>query len=123
MKKWSWILLIVVILIGAFFLYFNNSKEEKEASEKEIVRNAVEDYLFKEKGYSKEDIKNIEIKYNDKATGVYYKTYAYVTYSDEPDIQYIYFVLEENQKVEHGGFANMGEDAEPKHEPLAGGNS
>ncbi|KZN99170.1 hypothetical protein P4T04_14700 [Bacillus badius] len=48
-KKWSWIILIAAILMGAFFLFFQHLQEEKKAAEEQAVKNAVEDYLFKER--------------------------------------------------------------------------
>ncbi|MFB5662495.1 DUF3139 domain-containing protein [Alteribacillus sp. HJP-4] len=81
MKKILFIVITLLIIgIGASFVLTNENKKDNA----EIVEASVKDYLFKEKGYSEEEIKDIKINYNDKATGIYFKHYAYVVYSDEP---------------------------------------
>lgn len=41
--------MIAAILTGAFLLFFQHLQEEKKAAEEQAVKNAVEDYLFKER--------------------------------------------------------------------------
>lgn len=114
MKKWIWISVSLIVLIGSIVLVVQNSLAEKE-NERELVRTSVEDYLYDVKGYTKEEIKSIEIT-ESNGSGLYYRTYAYVIYSDEPVTEYIYFVRNDNQQVEHGGFANMPFGSKPTHE-------
>lgn len=103
MKKTTiFIILISFIVILLVSLYFFNSFSNK----KNQVRLSLEDHLYENMDYSKDDIKSIDI--NNAMFGFH----AVVIFNDESDIAYTYMYRPENKTVyQHSVNKTNGDDA------------
>ena len=119
MKKKTIFILGVVLVIVLAIILFSVMQNQKKAESKEIVKESIENYLYNEKQYTKEDIVKVEIIYNGKMSddADYYKYIVSVYYADEPDNEYMYCIEKSNHKADFISIGNEG-DIKPSHEKL-----
>ncbi len=119
MKKKTIFIVSAVLLIIASISVFSILQSQKKAEAKEIVEQSIENYLYKEKKYSNDDIANVKLLYSGKMDekGDYYKYTASVYYKDEPDNEYLYYIRKKDHKADFISIGDEG-DIQPSHEKI-----
>lgn len=117
-KKGFFILITIILILASITIIFVVKNKEKEDS-KRIVTESIENYLYKNKKYKKEEISKINIIFDSKMDkkSDYYKYIASVYYKDEPENEYIYYVNKNTKKVTFISIGNES-DIKPSHEKL-----
>jgi len=119
LKKKTIFIVSAVLLIIASISVFSIVQNQKKAEAKEIVEQSIENYLYKEKKYSNDDIADVKLLYSGKMDekGDYYKYTASVYYKDEPDNEYLYYIRKKDNKADFISIGDEG-DIQPSHEKI-----
>ncbi|MEK4031489.1 DUF3139 domain-containing protein [Pseudobacillus sp. FSL P4-0506] len=106
------VLTLLLITSGVYYFYWDNKLKNEET----VAKKALNEYLHKERGFSKSDVEKVTF-FDDNPLGgenyLYY--YAYVVYADEPKNQYVYYITKERE-VEFAGYAGYGDPDTMKYE-------
>lgn len=86
------IILLISAIISIFIKVSDFNNGQIDEIDKELVaelEDKVMNYLF-EKGYTKEEIHDLDVRFNPKIGTVPDAYYAYVIFKDEKTIKYVY---------------------------------
>ncbi|GEK31738.1 hypothetical protein KZO01_20470 [Kurthia zopfii] len=108
---------ILIVVIG-FTIYVKDTSKQQKSNER-LVERTVEQYLYEEKKYNKNEIKAISYKNNEKNNGEYFSNQSSVIFSDEPNNEYIYYVKKDDKRIQFIGFASVDPKIKPAHEKVS----
>lgn len=108
---------ILIVVIG-FTIYVKDTSKQQKSNER-LVERTVEQYLYEEKKYNRNEIKTISYKNNKKNNGEYFTNQSSVIFADEPNNEYIYYVKKSDKRIKFIGFASVDPKIKPSNEKVS----